>query len=118
MLLFELNEMDGIAHVRPCGVLESGDFGTVTEIVDDYIERIGVLPGLLIDISECGGWQNFTAFRTHMHFIEKHHMKVARVAIVSNSKVLALFPKVADFFLQSEVKQYRSFDEAVEWLLL
>ncbi|MDX1295054.1 MAG: STAS/SEC14 domain-containing protein [Sulfurimonadaceae bacterium] len=118
MLEFELNEKDGIVHVRPSGMLEREDMLIVTKVVDDYIDKTGVLPGLLIDISTCAGWHDMGAFTTHMNFIEKHHMKVARVAIVSDSKLLTFVPKIADFFLQSEVKQYSRFDDAVQWLLL
>jgi len=117
MLEFQLDETTGIAELKPHGALKSEDFTALGTVVDRYIGLKGVLPGLLINTASFPGWESFEAFRTHMLFIEEHHMKVARVAIVSDSTLLWLLPKIADFFLQSEVRLFHSRNEALGWLM-
>lgn len=117
MLEFDLDESVGVAVLKPLGPLIRDDFSSLTEIVDNYIDHTGVLPGLLIDATHFPGWKSFAALRAHLVFIEDHHMKVARVAVVSRSRLFAIFPAVADFFLQSEVKLFHDNDKAMAWLL-
>lgn len=117
MLEFDLDEKVGIAILKPHGALMRTDFSALSQTVDHYIEKTGVLPGLLIDASAFPGWDGFDAFRAHVAFIENHHMKVARVAVVSDSAIVSLFPAIADFFLQSEVKLFHNSDTALAWLL-
>ena len=117
MLEFQLDETVGIAIFKPLGPLIRDDFSSLTETVDNYINDTGVLPGLLIDATHFPGWKSFNAFRAHLTFIEDHHMKVARVAVVSRSRLFSIFPAIADFFLQSEVKLFRSDDAAMAWLI-
>jgi hypothetical protein len=120
MLEFQLDEAVGVVHMKPHGKLHREDFIALTDVVDQYIEKTGVLPGLLIDTSSFPFWDSFETFRAHMVFIEDHHMKVARVAVVTDDPLLSVFPKIADFFLQSEVKLYHDSerDQAWQWLLL
>ena len=117
MLEFRLDETIGIAVLKPLGPLIRDDFSSLTETVDNYINAKGVLPGLLIDATHFPGWKSFTAFRAHLTFIEDHHMKVARVAVVSRSRLFSIFPAIADFFLQSEVKLFQNDESAMAWLL-
>lgn len=117
MLEFDLDETVGIAVLKPLGPLVRDDFSSLTQTVDYYINRTGLLPGLLIDAGSFPGWKSFDGFRAHVAFIENHHMKIARVAVVSNSAILSMFPAIGDFFLQSEVRLFHDRDKAMAWLL-
>ena len=116
MIEFHLDEFNGIVHLRPNGLLNTADFEALGTVVDRYIAEIGVLPGLLIDAVQFPFWESFEAFRAHMVFIEEHHMKVARVAVVTENPVVSVLPMIADFFLQSEVEHYHTIDAALSWL--
>jgi hypothetical protein len=116
MLEFDLDETVGIVSLKPHGSLRKDDIAALGDVVDRYIDKTGVLQGLLIDTIHFPFWESFDAFKAHMAFIEEHHMKVARVAVVCKSPVYALLPMLADFFLQSEVERYSTSEEAMSWL--
>lgn len=116
VLEFHLNEKQGIVTVRPHGAMGSDDFGVLSEAVDCYLDRTGMLKGLIIDISSFPRWKSIDAFTAHLHFIQQHHKKVARVAVISHSAILSLFPLIADYFLLSEVKDFEDFDKAESWI--
>ena len=86
--------------------------------IDQFIAKTGVLAGLLIDTTRFPAWESFEAFRAYMEFIEKHHMKVARVAVLTESKLFSFLPMIADFFLQSEVERFEKRQDAEQWLLI
>ncbi len=117
MVEYYLNESSGIVFVKPSGLLNCEDIEALTKSVDDYIEKAGILSGLLIEVPQCRGWSDLKAFMSHMNFIEKHHMKVARVAIVGDSLLMSIIPKIADLFLLSDVKHHSRLDEAMQWLV-
>lgn len=117
MLEFDLDERVGIVSLKPHGSLRTEDFAALGSVVDRYIDKTGVLQGLLIDAVHFPFWESFEAFKAHMVFIEEHHMKVARVAIVTKNPIYSLLPMIADFFLLSEVEHYNTSDEAMSWLI-
>ena len=116
MFEFHLDDMVGIVTVRPYDALKSEDFNRLRESVDNYIAKVGILQGLIIDTTSFAGWNDFDAFKTHMKFIEMHHKKIARVAFVCDSTILSLVPIVADFFLQAEVKSFGTVEDAQQWI--
>ena len=50
MLNVELNEVNGIATLRPNGALSEKDFEYASSVIDPYIEKSENLNGLIIDI--------------------------------------------------------------------
>ena len=116
MLEFHLEESHGIVTMKPHGALESEDFGALGVVVDEYINKTGILHGFIIDAASFPGWHGLDAFKAHMHFIEEHHKKIARVAVVSDSAILSALPSIADFFLQSEVRYFEDITEARKWI--
>jgi hypothetical protein len=117
MLEFKLDETVGIVSLKPHGSLRKDDFSALGREVDRYIEKTGVLQGLLIDVAHFPFWESFEAFKANISFIDDHHMKVTRVAVVSDSPIFFLLPMIADFFLLSEVEHYSTPDEAMSWLI-
>ena len=52
-----------------------------------------------------------------MRFIRDHHRKVKRIALASDTKLASLAPRIAELFIQAEVKSfgYDEVDAAIAW---
>jgi hypothetical protein len=105
----ELRQEQGILVIKPEGPLRAEDFTALAGTVDPYIEQHGELKGLMIDAPSFPGWENFAALLSHLRFVRDHHRKIRRIAVVSDSTLLAVGPKIASYFVSAEV---RAFDAA------
>jgi hypothetical protein len=109
MLQHELLRDRGILILKPDGALRAEDFAALATAVDPYIEQHGELKGLVIDAPSFPGWENFAALLSHLRFVRDHHRQIRRIAVVSDSPLLAAAPKIASHFVSA---QLRSFDAA------
>ena len=118
MIEHELLVNDKILIVTPTDVLEKGDFVTLSQLVDPFIESYGNLTGLMIFSESFPGWNSFGALISHLQFVKNHHKKIARVAAVTDGGFLSIMPSIADHFTQAEIKHfpYDEKDNALEWL--
>jgi SpoIIAA-like len=118
MLQHEMLTEIGVLVARPKGPLSKSDFSALSADADAYIEAHGALKGLMICAEEFPGWENLEGFVAHFRFVRDHHQKIAKVAFVSDSDVLALLPKLASHFVSAEVRQFGSDEEkdALAWL--
>jgi tRNA U38,U39,U40 pseudouridine synthase TruA len=118
MLKFELNRPESILTLEPVGPLESTDFEKLAKEVDPYIMGNGTLNGLMIYAKSFPGWDNFSAFLSHMKFVKNHHQKIKKIAAVTGSGFLSIMPQVASHFIQAEVRHfdYDDKDAALNWL--
>jgi hypothetical protein len=118
MIKFELLKDAGVLIVEPRDALTAEDFRMVSRTVDPYIAENGKLTGLLIDAPSFPGWENFGALVEHMKFVRGHHRKIDRVAAVTDSKILAIAPKIAEHFAHPEFKVFGSGERAsaLGWL--
>lgn len=118
MLNYELNRADSILILKPMGSLESTDFEKLVGEVDPYISQKGKLNGLMIYAKSFRGWDNFAAFLSHMKFVKNHHRKIKKIAAVTSSSFLSIMPRVANHFVQAEVRHfdYGDKDAALNWL--
>ena len=118
MLNYELNRAGSILILKPIGPLESTDFEKLAREVDPYIIEKGTLNGLMIYAKSFPGWDNFAAFVSHIKFVKNHHQKIKKVAAVTGSSFLSIMPKVANHFIQAEVRHfdYDDKDAALNWL--
>jgi hypothetical protein len=116
-LEFQLLEDSGVLVLEPDGELESHDFARIAEKIDPYIDKVGDLNGLVIVAAEFPGWENFTAFTTHLRFLRDHHASIHRVGVVTDNYFLSNAPKLAGPFLEAEVKQFPSNERrtAIRW---
>jgi hypothetical protein len=117
MVNHELLPADGMLILRPEGALEA-DFQRIAQEVDPYIEANGKLHGVLVDAKSFPGWNDFAALVAHLRFVKDHHRKIERVAVVSDSSVLMVAPKIARHFVQADVRHFAHSqrDEALAWL--
>jgi hypothetical protein len=116
-LEFELLEDSGVLVLEPDGQLESSDFERIAATVDPFIDNAGELNGLVIVADEFPGWEDFTAFTTHLRFLRDHRAVVHRVGVVTDSEFLANAPKVAGPLLEAEVRHFspRERRAAITW---
>jgi hypothetical protein len=114
----DLDEANGILMLEPEGHLSAADFAELTRVVDQYLYAHGRLNGLLIEAASFPGWEDFTALVSHLRFIRDHHRKIRRIAVVTDSKVLTLGPKLASHFVSAEVQTFPGAQRAValQWL--
>jgi SpoIIAA-like len=118
MLDHELLSDTGILIVRPKEPLSAQDFAGLTAEVDAYIRRDGLLNGLMICAEKFPGWENLEGAISHFRFIRDHHRKIAKIAFVSDSDLLAALPKLAAHFVKADVRHFKPDQEAqaLAWL--
>jgi SpoIIAA-like len=118
VLKHELDAGEGILVVRPEDPLTAADFETLTTQVDDYIHRNGTLKGLMIVAKAFPGWEDVAGFVSHFRFVKDHHRIIKKVAIVSDSELLTVLPKVAAHFVSAEIEHFSGREEraARTWL--
>jgi SpoIIAA-like len=111
MLEHEVRD-DGILILKPQRVLRDEDFAALAAAVDPLIERHGRLEGLLVGAPSFPGWQDFAGLISHLRFVRDHHRRIRRIAVVSDSAVLAVAPKLASHFVNAEVRTFAAADRA------
>ena len=118
MLNHKLLLPEGILVIEPDAPLQAADFEGLAHEIDPYIAEHGKLPGLMIHARAFPGWANLDAFLAHMRFIESHHQKIHRLAVVTNSSLLTEVPKIAAHLVRAEVKQFpeSAYEDALRWL--
>jgi len=118
MLNHKLLSKEGMLILEPAAPLEAADFEGLAHEIEPYIAEHGKLPGVMIHAKVFPGWVNIEAFFAHMRFIETHHQKVQRLAVVSDSLLLKELPKLAAHLVHAEVKHFpeSAYEEALRWL--
>lgn len=118
MLKFELLKEAGVLVVEPRDALTVEDFNAVSRTVDPFIRANGKLTGLLIDAPSFPGWESFAALVGHLKFVRDHHRKIDRIAVVSDSKILAAAPRIVEHFAHPQFKGFGSGEraDALRWL--
>jgi len=118
MLKHKLLLPEGILVLEPDAPLQAADFEGLAHEIDPYIAEHGKLQGLMIHARAFPGWADLDAFLDHMRFIESHHQKIHRLAVVSDSSLLTEIPKIAAHLVRAEVKQFpeSAYEDALRWL--
>lgn len=118
MIKHQLLRDQGILIVIPEGPLESADFEKLAQEVDPYIEEKGMLNGLMIYTEKFPGWDDFAALVSHFKFVKNHHQKIKKVAAVTDSGFVSIAPRVANHFVQADVRHfdYHDKESALDWL--
>jgi hypothetical protein len=114
----EINPQTNILTLTPSGELTAADFKQLTDVVDDYNARECPLRGLMILSEDFPGWDRFATLFQHLKFIRDHRDQVKKVAAVTDSSVLTIFPHIIDHFIQADVRHFDYADrvQALAWL--
>jgi len=119
MISYEIDECTGVLIVQPEGKLEAEDFSELVRTVDPYIEKEGGLVGLIIVTERFPGWQDFGGMIAHLKFVRSHHREIARVALVTDSKIANFAESLGKHFIKASIKHF-SFEKlqlAKEWIV-
>jgi len=118
MITHELLTEEGVLTVHPLSPLTADDFEKLARDLDPWLEQHGPLKGLMIQTEAFPGWSNFAGMLSHFRFVRDHHQRIGRVAMVSDSAVLTIAPKVAKHFVSAEVRHFPAaeHEQACEWL--
>ena len=119
MLIIDIDKENALVTINPHGALEREDFVNLVEEVDPLIKEKGALSGFVINAQHFPGWHDFGSLLAHLKFVEDHHRKINKVAIVSDSAVLSILPKIADHFVAADVRHFDQdqLDAAKAWCL-
>lgn len=107
----------GVIVVEIQKALRPQDFDALTATADVWIDAHGSLNGLVLRAQHFPGWESLQGIIKHVRFVRDHHRKIKRVALVTNAKLAALTPELADHFIEAEVQcfGYAELEEAVAW---
>jgi hypothetical protein len=107
----------GVMVVEIREALRAQDFDAVAATADMWIEAHGDLQGLVIHARDFPGWQNLAGLVRHLRFVRDHHRKIKRIALVADTEVASLAPRLAEHFVASEIKAfpYADLDRGIEW---
>ncbi|GMQ80038.1 MAG: hypothetical protein BMS9Abin03_507 [Thermodesulfobacteriota bacterium] len=119
MILYELDENEGVLTVRPEGKLETQDFLALSEVVDPFIEERGRLNGIIIVTERFPGWEDFNGMIEHMRFVRNHHRKIVKVALVTDSKIADVAESLGKHFVKASIKHFffKELESAKRWML-
>jgi hypothetical protein len=118
MLNHKLLSPEGILIIEPADPLAAADFEGLAHEIDPYIAEHGNLPGLMLHAEAFPGWVNLEAALAHMRFIENHHQKIQRLAVVSDSSLLTELSRIVAHLVHVEVKHFpeSAYEDALRWL--
>ena len=119
MISYELDENAGVLIVRPEGKLEARDFQVLSETVDPFIEEKGGLNGVIIVTERFPGWENLDGMIEHMRFVRNHHRRIAKVAIVTDSRIADVAESLGKHFVKVSIKHFsfKELESARSWML-
>ena len=92
----------------PDGPLSRQNFVAVATVITPYLEKAGVLKGLVIYAKSFPGWDSFAALSSHLRFVKEHHQKISRAAFATNSVVGNFAETVASHFVNAAIKDFSS----------
>ncbi len=107
----------GVLVVEVRQALRAQDFDAVAVTADTWIDAHGGLQGIIIHARTFPGWENLGGLIRHVRFVRDHQRRVRRVALASDSRLADLVPRLAEHFVQAEVRRfgYDELDAAVAW---
>lgn len=118
MIHIELLHDRSILVVTPDGPLTKADFEKLASEVDPFLASKGKLAGLMICARSFLGWEGSGALVSQLKFVADHHRQIERIAAVTDSEFLKIMPRIADHFVQANIKHF-DFEErdlAFAWL--
>jgi hypothetical protein len=113
-----LDEKTGVLYIKPTSALTVDDFSQLSATLDPYLNQRGNLNALLIETPKFPGWANMQAFMAHVKFIKNHQAKILKIALVTDSSLANLLPKVIGAFVTPEIKHfpYNQSEAAKQWV--
>jgi hypothetical protein len=92
--------------LEPSGTLEKADFDRLTEKVDARVAAGRPVPNLVIHARAFPGWADFAAFSGHLRFLRSNESRIEKIALVSDSGILDIAPKIARHFVAARLRHF------------
>jgi hypothetical protein len=117
VLHIDIRARDNVFIVTPEGSISADQIDDLATRVNTYINETDRVPNLVLHTKSVPHWSNFNALKTHLRFIKNHHRVVAKVAIVSDVKLLWLAKSLVDHFVGAKVRRFdeEAIDDAIAW---
>ena len=118
MLEIRDDEVHDCFVVEPSGKLTEADFEALAQRFDARIAAGNPVPNLVIHARDFPGWADFGAMFAHVGFIRDHQRQIEKIALVSDSRVLELGPKIARHFVAAEIRHFpeEALAAALDWV--
>ncbi len=78
----------------------------MARIVDPFIEETGGLAGLILEVTDFPGWEDFSGAAGHFSFVRDHHKKIKKVAVVTDSALGSAAEHLASHFVSAQIKHF------------
>jgi hypothetical protein len=107
----------GVLVVEVTEPLRAQDFDALAVTADAWLATHENLPGVVLHARTFPGWENVGGLLRHVRFVRDHHRAVRRVALAVDGTIADFAPRVAEHFVQAELRHfdYDDLDEAVAW---
>lgn len=104
--------------VEPLEGLSKDDFDELTNRFNAYVNQNDTIPNLIIHSPGFPGWDSFAAMKQHLKFVENHHKLIRKIAFVSDSRSLSIFPTLASHFVSARLRRFSEdqLDAAKKWV--
>lgn len=119
VIQFTLDRQHSLAFIEPIEPLSQQDFQQLTTAIDGLITEKGSLNGIIISTPKFPGWENFSGMLAHLKFVKDHHLKVKKIALVTDTLLADIAEKLVSHFIAAEIKHfpYDAVTEAKRWVL-
>jgi SpoIIAA-like len=119
MIEYNLDTAHSILLVHPTSALDKNDFNEMAKAVDPQIEATGDLAGLIINAPAFPGWDSFGTMVTHLRFVQDHHKRVKKVALVTDSHIGDVAERLASHFVAAKVRHFpgEQLEQARQWII-
>jgi SpoIIAA-like len=119
MIEHTLDSANSILFLRPKSALEQSDFAQLANTVDPHIEQTGGLAGLVIEAPAFPGWENIGALVAHIRFVQDHHKRIRKVALVTDSAIGNVAQLVASHFVAAKIRHFPAgqLEDAKQWVM-
>ncbi len=118
MLRISDDEVHDCFVLEPSGKLTEADFEALAKRFDARVAAGSPVPNLVVHARDFPGWADFGALFAHVGFIRDHRQQIEKIALVSDSRVLDLGPKVARHFVAAEIRHFPedALAAALDWV--
>jgi hypothetical protein len=119
MIDVTLDQPNALLHARLTGPLRAEDFDGVAATVDPFIAQHGALRGVILEIPHFPGWENVGAAVRHFRFVQDHHRRIRKIAVVTDSALGSIAEHITAHFVAADVKHFPAaqVDAARAWIL-
>jgi len=118
MMDIQLDTAKSILFVKVDSGFTSENFTQLSNTIDPYLKEKGTLKGVVIETKDFPGWTNVNAFIDHIKFVKNHQAHIQKIAVVTDSKLVAYIRKGVGFFVKPQIKHfpYEQATMATQWI--